>query len=233
MITLTATTEKERNESQQANTHCTGRNPSWLGMSARKTKKVSQVIFASCAAWVGTLSRPEWSRFPHLQVEFLPPCSAKPPKEPALAPDDFRSSPGGRPSLRFPGKTGSRQSEATRRPGAAPPIAASEHPPSPPSPEGSGRSRAPLRRLPLSRSKPIKELARPPLAASPPSRPKPWSRIDRLRPAPPRGQLASTPWDKENFMTFSEPRNQKFHQEFGLFPCGFPLESPIRNCIFN
>ena len=124
---------------------------------------------------------------------------------------------GDRPSLRITGNTGSRQSEATRRPGAATPIAASERPPSLPSPEGSDRSGAPLRRLPLNRPRPAEELARPPLAASPPSRPKPWSWINRLRPAPPRGQLASTPWDKGDFMPFSEPLNQKFHQEFGFF----------------
>ena len=139
----------------------------------------------------------------------------------------------GRPSLRFPGNAGSRQSEATRRPGAAPPIAASEHPPSLPSPAGSGRFGAALRRLPLNRSKPPEELARPPLAAFPPSRPKPWSRTDRLRPAPPRGQLASTPWDKKNFMTFSEPRKQKFHQKFRPFPCGFLAQNPIPNCNFT
>ena len=124
---------------------------------------------------------------------------------------------GGRPSLRITGNTGSRQSEATRRPGAATPIAASERPPSLPSPEGSDRSGAPLRRLALNRPRPAEELARPPLAASPPSRPKPWSWINRLRPAPPRGQLASTPWDEDDFMPFSEPLNQKFHQEFGFF----------------
>ncbi len=46
--------------------------------------------------------------------------------------------------------------EATCRPGAAPPMAASEYPRSPPSPEGSGRSGAPLRRSPLNRSRPAR-----------------------------------------------------------------------------
>ena len=140
---------------------------------------------------------------------------------------------GDRPSLRITGNTGSRQSEATRRPGAATPIATSERPPSLPSPEGSDRSGAPLRRLPLNRPRPAEELARPPLAASPPSRPKPWSRINRLRPAPPRGQLASTPWDEDDSMPFSEPLNQNFHQEFELLSCGFRLQTPIRNCNFT
>ena len=96
----------------------------------------------------------------------------------------------------FPVTPGHPNSEATCRPGAAPPRSASEHPPSLPSPEGFGSFCAPLRRLPPIRSKPAEELARLPLAASLSPRPKPRFQIGRSRPAPPQGQLASTPWDK-------------------------------------
>ena len=34
-------------------------------------------------------------------------------------------------------------------------------------------------------------------------------------------------------MPFSEPRNQKFHQEIEPFSCGFRLQDPIRNSNFT
>ncbi len=72
------------------------------GTERPEEKKVSQVIFASCTTSEGTLCRPEWSQFPYPQVEHPPPCSAKPQKEPALAPDDFRSSPRGPSFIEVP-----------------------------------------------------------------------------------------------------------------------------------
>ena len=126
-------------------------------MNTRKAKKMSQVIFASCAASEGTLFRPEWGQFRCPQVEYSPPCSTKPPKEPALAPGDFHSSPRRLPFFEAsPVKPVGLNLEATCRPGAAPPIAAFKRSPSPPSPEGSGKSGAPRRRSPLNRSKPAR-----------------------------------------------------------------------------
>lgn len=118
---------------------------------------MSQVIFASCTASEGTLFRPEWGQFPRPQVEHPPPRSAKPLKEPALAPGDFHSSPGGPSFIENPPVLpADLKTEATCRPGAAPPITASEHPPSLPSPEGSGRPGGPLRRSSLNRPKPAR-----------------------------------------------------------------------------
>ena len=126
-------------------------------LTDRKAKKVSQVIFASCTASKGALLQPEWGQFPRPQVEHPPPRSTKPPKEPALAPGDFHSSPRGPSFFEDPPVTPADLNiEATCRPGAAPPIAASEHPLSLPSPESSGRPGAPLRRSPLNRPRPAR-----------------------------------------------------------------------------
>ena len=117
---------------------------------------MSQVIFASCTTSEGTLFRPEWGQFPCPQVKYPSPCSTKSLKEPALAPGDFHSSPRGPSFFEGPRKTGSPQYRSDLPPWSRTPDSSLGAPPSLPSPEGSGKSGAPLRRSPLNRSRPAR-----------------------------------------------------------------------------